>query len=133
MKKTVFFVVAALLSLYSFAQISTQKHIERINKALSIGNVEAITPYLGSAVEVSVLNKNGIYSAAQTKNILKNFFLSHKPIKFVILHSSGKKNSKYYIGNLTTKGNKEYRIFYVTKQNKDIPQITQFRIENKIH
>ena len=135
MKKLAIIILSVFISAGAFSQTNsgTNKHLERINKALGIGNVDAIATYFSSSVDVSVLDKEGVFSSAQTKNILKNFFVSHKPEKFVILHSSGKEDSKYYIGSLTTQSG-EYRIFYVTKyHNSDIPQITQFRIERKNH
>ncbi len=133
MKKILIFAISIIIGITAFSQHNTgNKHLDKINKALGIGNVETIAVYFGSSVDVSILDKEGVFSSAQTKNILKNFFIDHKPEKFVILHSSGKEGSKYYIGTLTTQ-NGEFRIFYVTKFNKDIPQITQFRIEKKSH
>jgi len=105
---------------------------EKINKALNIGNTETIAKYFSASVDLSVLDKEGIYSSTQTQNILKDFFVKHKPAKFVMLHYSGKGDSRYYIGTLTTNTG-DYRVFYVLKNSVKYPQITQFRIEKKTH
>ena len=107
-------------------------HYTKINKALNVGNVDVISQYFSSSVDLSVLDKEGIYSASQAKNILKDFFGKNKAEKYVMLHFSGKGNSRYYIGTLTTKTG-DYRVFYVLKNTVKIPEITQFRIEKKTH
>ncbi|HIE15619.1 MAG TPA: DUF4783 domain-containing protein, partial [Bacteroidales bacterium] len=65
------------------------------------------------------------------KNILKNFLLKHKVKSYTLLHSGGKANVKYYIGNIDTEmGN--YRVFFLLKSNESNNfKVYQFRIEEQ--
>ncbi len=133
MKKLLLVLTVALIST-TFAQSQCKdpykSTITSINKALQIGNVDEISNHFAATIDASILSKEGIFSASQTKNILKDFFKQHKPKSFELLHSSGKNDSKYCIGNLET-NNGTFRVFYIIKNSVTLPLITQFRIEEK--
>jgi hypothetical protein len=124
--------VIAITQIFSQNEDPFVEHFTKINKALNIGNVDIIAQYFSSSVDLSVLDKEGIFSASQAENILKEFFTKNEAKKYTMIHFSGKDNSRYYIGTLTTNTG-DYRVFYVLKNTIKYPVITQFRIEKKTH
>jgi len=127
-KKIFFILVLFVLPVVLLAQetVSTQ-----IQKGLKLNNADLIAPLFNEQVEMSILNKEDIFSATQAKNILKNFLLKHKVKSYTLLHSGGKANVKYYIGNIDTEmGN--YRVFFLLKSNESNNfKVYQFRIEEQ--
>jgi len=80
------------------------------------GNAPVISAYFSQNVDVSLLDKENLYSKSQAEQVLKTFFSEHKPSAFVINHEGQSNNAKYFIGTLTTsKGS--FRITINTKSN----------------
>lgn len=126
-KKLAFVLVLLTFPVILFAQetVSTQ-----IQKGLKLNNANLIASFFNTQVEISVLDKEDIFSATQAKNILSNFLSQHKVSSYSLLHSGGKANAKYYIGNIDTATGK-YRVFYLLKGSGTNFKIHQFRIEKQ--
>lgn len=129
------------LSFASFSQssqeelvvVEKQKPLKVVPKAISVavapttlkqalltgfktGNAPVVSAYFSQNVDVSMLDKENLYSKSQAEQVLKTFFIEHKPSNFIINHEGESSNAKYYIGTLTTlKGT--YRITINTKSN----------------
>ncbi len=126
MKKTLTFVVI----LFSVLQIKANS-IEipsNVISGFSQGDAAAIAGFFKGSVELTIDNKENIYSKTQAELILKDFFKKNVPQSFKIIHEGGKGESKYAIGSLkTAQGN--YRITMLFKLNNNTPYIHQLRIE----
>ncbi|MCD6367221.1 MAG: DUF4783 domain-containing protein [Bacteroidales bacterium] len=121
-----------LIILISFPVVlSAQETVStQIQKGLKLNNADLIASFFNTQVEMSVLDKEDIFSATQAKNILSNFLSQHKVSSYSLLHSGGKSNAKYYIGNIDT-GTGKYRVFYLLKGSGTNYKIHQFRIEKQ--
>jgi hypothetical protein len=98
--------------------------------ALKAGNIEQLSRYFNSSIELSIPGQEDIYSSQQAELIVKNFFAKHVPTNFVILHKGGKEEAQYAIGNLTTStGN--YRVTLLIKLKDSKPYIHQLRFEEE--
>ncbi len=130
-KKIVFpfiFILALLLvSTVAKSQIEIPNDIIR---SLEKGNAKLLSDYFNDNVELVVLDNDNVYSKAQAKQIVKNFFDSFIPESFTIIHQGGKEGSKYVIGNLKT-NNGNFRIYFLLKKEKGKDYIHQLRIEKK--
>ncbi len=127
-KKQLFSLILLLaIPLFTWAQESVS---EQIQKGLKLNNAHLVASFFNTQVEMSILDKEDIFSATQAKNILSNFLSQHKVTNFSLLHSGGKPNAKYYIGNITTVTGK-YRVFYLLKGSGTNYMIHQFRIEKQ--
>lgn len=80
------------------------------------GNALMISAYFSQNVDVSMLDKENLYSKSQAEQVLKTFFSEHKPSNFVINHEGQASNAKYFIGTLSTL-NGTFRITINTKSN----------------
>ena len=93
------------------------------------GDVEKLSQYFDENIDLTVLQNEGIYSKAQSKVILKNFFSSNSPAKFTSQHQGGSENSRYVIGNLSSNG-KSYRVYFLFKKSNEKTIIQKIRIEH---
>jgi hypothetical protein len=95
--------------------------------AFKAGNATKIAGYFAENVDLSILETENLYSKAQAEQILKNFFLKHKPSEFTIVHKGKSGQSEYFIGELSCTD----AIFRVTLNSKsgDAKEITALTIE----
>jgi len=103
---------------------------DQIILSLQTGNSKVLAEYFNENVELVVLENDNVYSKAQAKQIVSNFFKTHSPEEqgFSIIHQGGPEGAKYVIGNLkTTNGN--FRVYFLLKKNKSKEYIHQLRIE----
>ena len=118
-----FFVSGFLFSsLNSSAQIP-----DEIILSLQTGNAKVLSGYFNDNVELVVLDNDNVYSKAQAKQVVSNFFKSFTPESFNVIHQGGKEGSKYVIGNLKT-NNGNFRIYFLLKNSNGKDYIHQLRI-----
>ncbi|WP_372774862.1 DUF4783 domain-containing protein [Mangrovibacterium sp.] len=119
---TLAFVLSGLLGV---AQIS-----DELVTSLKTGNASVLSSYFNQNIELFVLDQDDVYSRAQAQQIVSNFFDQNKASDFSIIHQSGKADTKYAIGKLTTnKG--VYRVSFLVKNDSGKPVIHQLRIEKQ--
>lgn len=126
--------ICSVLILFSLvglqSVLSQQSNIPaELSLAFKTGNVERISEYLNSTVELVILDKEDFYSKKVAKSILSDFFKDHPAREFVVKHLGGGQNdANFAIGNLTTtKGS--FRVYFLLKKVDSKPLIHQLRIE----
>lgn len=124
-----------ILLLSGLLCITHQTHAqvpEEIILSLQTGNSKVLSEYFNQNVELVVLENDNVYSKAQAKQIVSNFFNANtpEPQGFTILHQGGKEGAKYLIGNLKT-NNGSFRVYFLLKKNGSKEYIHQLRIEKK--
>jgi hypothetical protein len=124
-----FLVVFSLTLCLILAGASTSREIpDGIVKSLATGNSRELSRHFNENIEMVVLTSADVYSKSQAELILRRFFSEYKPVKFELLHTGGKENSRFAIGNLhTDKG--DFRIYFLIKQRDAVPLIHLLRIE----
>lgn len=126
MKKLIIFPVI-LIALSFTMQVNAIP--DEIVSAFRSGSATTLSNYINKTVELTVDDKEEIYSKAQAEVILKDFFARHKPKSFNILHQANKASSKYAIGDLETSSG-SYRVTFLLKTVNSKVFIHQLRIEN---
>lgn len=131
MKKLHFISVLVSITLFfGFSHVlSGQDFPDGISQAFKTGNAKELSKYFNTNVDLTVTEKQDIYSKSQAEIILKDFFSKNPPSGFSILHQGGKEGSKYVIGNLTT-SNGTYRVSLLLKNQNNSQVIQQLRIES---
>jgi len=109
-----------------FAEIPPQ-----IFESLKIANIEQLSPFLSSSVELQILEKDDIYSKSQSTIIIKSFFDKITIKTFSILHQGGKEEAQYAICQIIDTNGKKYRIYFLVKEINKKTLIHQFRIEEE--
>jgi hypothetical protein len=102
---------------------------EGIVSALKTGNSKELSKFFNSNIDLTVIDKQDIYSKPQAEIILKDFFSKNVPSNFVVLHQGGKEGAKYIIGNLTTSSG-TFRVSLLLKNQDSSQVIQQLRIES---
>jgi hypothetical protein len=125
--KTINLLIIGLFSLLTVKAANIEIPADVI-KGFNQGNATVIAHFFKGNIELTINNKENIYSSTQAELILKDFFKKNIPQSFKIIHEGGKGVSKYAIGTLkTSQGN--YRITMLFKLNNNSPYIHQLRIE----
>ncbi|RUT73392.1 DUF4783 domain-containing protein [Ancylomarina longa] len=92
------------------------------------GNSIGLSEYFGDRVELSIQDKEAIYSKSQAKQIMAKFFREYTPSDFRKKHIGGKPGARYVIGDLiTNRGN--FRINFLLKEQNGKFVVHQLHIE----
>ena len=97
----------------------SQAGMAQITAALNSGNAEALGSYFDEAMELSILEEEGIYNKGQALQKVKRFLSSNTVSSFTEVHqgSSRSSDSQYVIGDLKTSGG-TYRVYlFLTNSN----------------
>ena len=121
---TLFFAVFLMGS--SFAQEAER---DQVSTAVKNGNAKVLASYFTGGVNLTIDQKEEVYSREQAEVILTRFFTNHAPSGFAIRHEGKSKlDDHFYIGDLTT-GNGNYRVTFFMKKEDAGFKIRQLRIE----
>ena len=127
MKRTIIAIGFIILAGYIASAIEIPSGIQ---EAFRKGDASSLSSYFSSTLELTLYEKEEIYSKTQAGIILRKFFSDNPPSQFKIIHQGGKENSKYAIGNLTS-GTKSFRVTFLLKTEENKVLIHQLRIENE--
>ena len=94
--------------------------------AFKNGNAEKIALHFSDNVDLSIDDKEDLYSKSQAEQILKTFFLTHQPKGFKIIHKGKSGQSEYFIGELSSEV--VYRVTINSKTVGGIKRITSLTI-----
>lgn len=116
MKSLLFLLFFAPFAAFANPTLDGNPNIEAISTALKTGDVETLSRFFADQVEVSINEKEQVYSKSGAKTALKSFFDSTQPQGFVAIHqgTSRESSDQYCIGNLSTAGDK-YRVYIYFK------------------
>jgi hypothetical protein len=121
-----------LLLFAPFALMANQGNpsLEAIAKALSAGDVDALSKYFADNVEISILDNEQQVSKAKATDTLRSFFNSSKPKSFSQVHqgTSRESSDQYCIGNMTA-ANGSYRVYIYLKMNGANASIQEIRFD----
>ncbi len=124
-------ILLLLLIPFIFTTNSFASDFSQIIEAIKTGNVEVLSKMFDTSIDLKVLDQENVFTQAQAKLILKDFFSKNPPQSFSINHEGGTEASRFAIGKLSTaKGN--YRIYFLIKKKGDELLIQKFRIEEDV-
>src|SRR5690554_764262 len=103
---------------------------DEIITCLKSGNAKTLSGYFNQNIELVVPESDNVYSKAQAQLIVNDFFNSHIPQTFSVIHQGGKEGAQYVIGNLGTKKG-TFRVYFLLKKNDEKDYIHQLRIEKQ--
>lgn len=127
MKKWTFIAILFLANLFSFGQEEEAKNIANFFKT---GDVQSISKYFSSSLDMTVVETEDVFSKAQATQILTQFFKSNEPSSFEVQHKGASKGGDYYqIGTLKT-SNGEYRVTFFLKKDSEQVYIKRLKIES---
>jgi len=119
-------IILAILFIIAFP-LSGQVLPDKISQAIRAGDAKGFSLFFNDNIELVILDKEDIYSRQQAEMIVRDFFSTHKPTGFKLLHQGGKQATQYAIGSLAT-SNGNFRIYFLMKYIDNKPFIHQLRI-----
>ena len=131
MKKLHFISVIIGLAIFlgNFKTVFAGDLPDAVVSALKSGNAKELAKYFNPNIDLTIIDKQDIYSKTQAEIILKEFFSKNIPSNFTVMHQGGKEGSKYVIGNLITSTG-TYRVSLFLKLQGVSQVIQQLRIES---
>jgi hypothetical protein len=104
---------------------------DNIANAIKNGNASSLAVGFQGNVEITIKDAGNSYSKNQAEMVLKNFFATHQPKSFAIVHQgTSPEGAKYFIGNLSTStGN--YRTYVYAKTTAAALVIQEIRFEEQ--
>ncbi len=117
-------------SVSAYWQTDPEETFAIVQRAISQGDAQLISKYLGSYTEVSILGATTMYSRAQTAYILKAFFRDHPPRQFTIQRKLRVGKEWYVHGRYWNRGRKPpYRLEMTMRWNGRKFEIKSIRIK----
>ncbi len=105
--------------------------IDNIAGAIRGGNAKEVAKYFDTNVEITILDKEAVYSKVQAEMVLRDFFSKNPVQSFEVVHrgNSGE-GSSYGIGPLKS-ANQSFRVYYYVKQKGAVAAIQEMRFEKQ--
>ena len=135
MKKIVVILLFFVASGFTFFNLISDQKVADITKnianAIRKGNVDDLSNYFNSTIDLIVPSKEGSFSKAQATQIVKEFFTKYPPKTFEIKHQgSSSDGSNYAIGSLVTPKGK-FRTYFLIKNVSGKHYIQQLMFETE--
>lgn len=117
-----------ILVISAFTVDGQSAPFDKISKALEAGNARAVANYFDKNVELTLPGNEGVFSKAQSEQVIKDFFVKNKPSGFSLMHKGGsEKAAMYGIGTLST-NNGDFRTYVFLKKSGGNYLIQQLKI-----
>ncbi|SMO80261.1 protein of unknown function [Saccharicrinis carchari] len=116
--------------LFTLLASASAQFPEAIVKATKNANAEALSEYFNNKIELVLPQKSGVFSDAQAKLVLNEFFKNNPVVNFSIIHQGVRENSSFAIGKYQT-SSMAYRFYFLTKKTDNKTYIHQLRIEEQ--
>jgi len=126
MKKTLLFLSAFLITVFTFAQGG----IDDVISAMKSGNASGVTKYFDNYVDITMPDKSSNYSKSQGELILKDFFSTNGVKNYDVKHKGNNDTGDYCIGTLQTK-NGSYRTTVYMRMKGGKQVIQDIRIQQQ--
>lgn len=121
MKIMLFIYMAVLGPLFPTVD-QTPVALDDVCRAIGGGDLEQLAAVMDAEVELSILDKEDVYSRADAKKALSGFFTKFAPTGFGKVHQGASKSddAEYCIGTLSTKSG-SFRVYvYVAKKGNGV-------------
>jgi Domain of unknown function (DUF4783) len=89
--------------------------VANVKEAIKAGSAKELTNYLNDTVDLNLEDNQQNYSKAQAEFVLRDFFKSHAPTDFTILHKGSSKSGQPYAIGQYKSGTDNYRVFMKIK------------------
>jgi len=123
--------VPAMMATIVFFSYTTKDICPEVNKCILTGDMQELSKYFRSTVEMSVLGTDGYYSKIQAISVLSEFFKNNPPKNFTVKQGgSNSENTRFSIGTYEASSG-SFKIYYVVKKETDSEFIHKLTIEKR--
>jgi hypothetical protein len=126
--KTIFVVVLLTVSSLLTSAQGQNEIPSKLTSSFKKGDSFGLSNFFGDRVELTILDKEAIYSKSQAKQIMAKFFREFQPTDFKKKHTGSKTGSRYATAELYTKKGK-FRVSFLLKKQNGKFMLHQLNIE----
>lgn len=131
MQNKFFITVLVALLVFKIQANAQTDVIKEISTAIKEANVEKISKYFNSNIELTTDKGEEVYSQVQATAVLRDFFNRYPVRSFVVVHQGQKDGSEYVIGSYTCVKGLNFRVYFYVKQNGLNKVIQDLRFEKE--
>jgi len=102
-----------LTSFKAFSQ--TTGVIDDVKETIKTGSAKELSKYLNQTVDVTIEGKVENYSKAQAEFVLRDFFKTHPPSEFNVIHQGSSKGGQPFAIGQYKSGSDTYRVWMKIK------------------
>jgi len=103
---------------------------EEVANSIRSGDARQLATFFSNSIDLTIVDKENVYSKDQAEFIIKDFFSKNPPKAFNILHKgSSPEGTQYLIGNLLTTNGKTFRTSFYMKTVKGKSALQELRFE----
>jgi hypothetical protein len=97
--------------------VQGQDALVTVSQLIRTGHIPKLVEMFDESVEITVLNDEGTYSKAQAEEVIKDFYIKHRPKEFKLMHKGESDGgSKYGIARFVTTNGTFRTSFYIKKK-----------------
>ena len=125
-KNTVLLLIAMIPTALIAADI-----LDNIGSAIGSGNAAAVAQYFDASVDITIGDKESMYSKSQAQIVVQDFFAKNAVRGFSINHRGSSAGGKQFgIGTLVTSTG-QYRVYFLVMQKNGTHLIQEMRFEKQ--
>jgi hypothetical protein len=103
---------------------------DEVANSIRSGDARQLATFFSNSIDLTIVDKENVYSKDQAEFIIKDFFSKNPPKAFNILHKgSSPEGTQYLIGNLVTTNGKTFRTSFYIKTIKGKSALQELRFE----
>jgi len=131
-KIRIFFLALTVTSVFSTVKtFGMYDVLDLVANAIKSGNADVLAQYFDSSVDVTVIDKEAVYSKAQAQMVIKDFFMKNPVNSFSLVHrGTSSEGSQYGIGNMTSGAN-SFRVYFLVRNKTGASLIKEIRFERQ--
>ena len=107
-----------------FSQSYSLDVFDEIAFAIRSGDAKQLSSYFGPTLDLTIINREDVYSKAQAEQDIKDFFSKNAP-------KSSPEGTQYAIGNLVSSSGKSYRTSFYFKSSGGKNVLMELRFESE--
>lgn len=120
--------ISSAVILFTLSAFTPLKGLDDVINALRTGNATEMSKYIDDNVEISLPDKTGSYSRAQSIVILQEFFNNNGVKGFDVKHKGDNGANQFVIGTLQTKsGSYRTTVFMKSKNGRQLVKEIRFQ------
>ena len=105
--------------------------LDNIAQAIGSGNAAAVAQYFDANVDITIDDKESMYSKSQAQIVVQDFFAKNAVRRFAINHRGSSAGGKQFgIGTLETASG-QYRVYYLVMQKGGTHLVQEMRFEKQ--
>ena len=112
-------------------KVSSADVLDSIASVIRSGNAESLSGYFDASIDVTIIDKESVYSKAQAQMVVRDFFAKYPVGSFSLIHrGTSPEGSQYGIGTMTSGAN-SFRVYFLVRNKAGVMLIKELRFEKQ--